>query len=94
MARPPKLDQHLETWIVEKVQNKETWNAATASDLLLQKRGVTITSQQIRNVLHKANLKAVRRVLTQRWNQLIRNAAETKLSSIVAKKSVQLFLQL
>ena len=62
MGRPPKVEPRVKNLIVEKVKNKLTRNAATASKLVLSEEGLNITSRHIYNILHKANLKAVRPV--------------------------------
>ena len=62
MGRPSKVEQYVKNLIIEKVKNKETRNAATASKLVFSEEGLNITSRHIHNILHKANLKVVRSV--------------------------------
>ena len=62
MGRPSKVEQHVKNLIIEKVKNKSTRNAATASKLVLSEEELNVTSRHIHNILHKANLKAVQSV--------------------------------
>ena len=47
IGRPPKVQQHVKNLIVQKIRNKETRNAATASKLILLEEGLKVTPRHI-----------------------------------------------